>query len=122
MHHWGHWQPQGHRPDRVQPVVNDDFDGYALYDLDEITRGIFRGKGREPRAGAVLDALYVAVQFPARIGIDFDIDSITRLHAANLRLLEIGGHPYFRCDDHEHDLARRQVTAELHVALGDEPV
>src|ERR1700744_2941231 len=56
----------------VGVVLEKDFYGDALDDLDVVAGGVFGGKDGEARARAGLYGIYVAVEFMAREGVHFD--------------------------------------------------
>src|SRR5277367_785540 len=76
MHHRIHGQAQRQRASRIESAIDHDLDGDALHDLNEVARRILSGEGGEARAAAVLDALHVAGQAVARVGIDLDVDGV----------------------------------------------
>src|SRR5947209_2211188 len=100
-------------------MVDDDFDGHALNDLDEIAGGVFRREGGELGAGAKLDAVDVTVEVELRISVDADFDGLSGAHQIELVLLEVGGDPDLRRDDREDLLPGSDVVADLDVSLGD---
>src|ERR1700743_3583065 len=122
VHHRRYRQPERQRPVGIETLVDDDLDGYALHDLDEIACGILRGKCREARPAAVLNALHMTMELETGISINFDIDCIARPHAADLRFLEVGGDPDVGRDDEKHGLSGSQIRTALYVAHGDEAV
>ncbi len=95
----------------VEGGVHDYLDGHALYDLDEVARGVFRGKEAEDRAGTGLHAVDVPGRRPARIGVDLYLDGLAHGHFSYLGLLEIGDNPGVRLDDRKKGLPGLNVFA-----------
>ena len=67
----------------------------------------------------MLHAVDMASQVELGIGVHVDLDALAGPQPIKLVLLEIGGHPDFRRNDRENLLARRDVVAHFHIALGD---
>ncbi len=92
-------------------MVEEDFDGDALNDFDEVSGGVFGREHAKSRAGALLEAVDVAVECFIGVGIDFDGDGLAGLHVAELGFLEVGGDIEVFGDDGEDDLALGEVVA-----------
>ena len=65
-----------------RPLSMIDLDRHALHDLDEIAGGVLRGKRGEARAAAELDAVDMAAQLVARVGVDLDVHRLARAACA----------------------------------------
>src|SRR5690349_19363758 len=61
-------------------LVEDDLDGDALDDLDEVAGGVFRGEHAEAGAGAGLHAVDVAVEDLVGEGVDLDLNGLADAH------------------------------------------
>src|SRR5580704_3116844 len=100
------------RPARVGRIVEHDLDRNALHHLDEVARGVLRRQQAEGRPTAALEAVDMAMEGLAGIGIDADLDRLSGAHEIELRRLEVGGDPDFQ--RHERD----EVLADLHIVAG----
>ena len=67
--------------------------GHALHDLGEVPGGVVGREQRVLRAGGGRDRLDVAAPAAPGIGVDADLGAVARLHASDLGLLEVRGHP-----------------------------
>ena len=106
----------------VEALVDDDLDGDAADDLDEVAGCVLGGEGGEAGAGALLDALDVAVQLEVRVGVDGDVDALADGHAGELGFLEVGDDPGVGGDEIEGLLPDLNVGSDVDVAAGDEAV
>src|SRR5271156_3826701 len=99
-------------------IVEDDADRNALRDLDEVPRRVLRGhetKGVLRRGPEIFD---VAHELHALVGIDVDVDFLTLVHVADLRLFVIGGDvDVVRGDKSQQHLARGNGLPDLDVLL-----
>ena len=66
---------------------------HALHDLDPVAGRVLRRDQRELRAGGGADALHLARQLEAGIGVDLDRRPAGRGHAVELGFLEVGLDP-----------------------------
>ena len=60
------------------PLIEDDFDRYALYDLDIIPGGVLGREEREHRTRARHDAVDLTGELLTRVGVDLDGDLLSR--------------------------------------------
>src|SRR5262245_16599982 len=64
--------------------IECDANGYALHHLHEVAGRVFWRKDAEPRAGCPGDALDLALERAAAVGIDFDVGPLPRPHVRQL--------------------------------------
>src|SRR6185437_10493624 len=103
--------------------VERDADGDALNDLGEIAGSVLRGNHAEDRPGAGGEALDMAVKNMVGQHIRDDGRTLSRLHARELVLLEIGIDPEaMRGNDRKEIGAARDIGAHLRGAVADEAV
>ena len=94
-------------------------DGKALNHLHVIAGGILRRQHAGAGTGNGGHAFYGSIEYMAQ-GVNVDSNGLARVHAGQLRFLEIGGDPEAIClDDHEQLLAFGDACANLGAALGN---
>ena len=97
----------------IQRLVEEDFEGDALDDLDVVAGGVFGREEAEAGAAAELEAIDVGLEVAAWEGIDANADGLAGVHVGELGFLEIGGDPDVVLDDGEEGLAGGGEVAGL---------
>src|SRR5690349_7449851 len=88
-----HAHPGPQRPIGIVLAVEPDPHRDALHDLRVIPGRVIGRQQRELRPRGRRQALHVALEMPAGIGVDREIRGVARPHVGRLRLLQVGGHP-----------------------------
>src|SRR6185437_2067103 len=117
-----------HRHSGMQPMlgvlagVEHDSHRQALNYLYVVTGRVFGRKKAEAIAARARQILHIALVVAAE-GVDMDSDFLAAMHARELRLFEIRGHPYFVRLRHEHQgLPRFDSGSQLDATLADDAV
>src|SRR4029077_659227 len=93
----------------------------TLYDLDVVSGGVFGRQQAELGTAGAADTFHFAAVFAA-VGVHAELDQLSRLHAAELRLFEVGCHPDVIDRHHSQQLpAGRDVLPDLHGLFADNP-
>src|SRR4051812_43743995 len=110
----GHRQAGDHRAGWHS--VEHDPHRHALRHLDPVAVGVLRREQRELASGARADALQVALELLARIGIDLHGGVLARNHSADILLLEVCLDPgALAVDEREHTESSYRHLADLKV-------
>src|SRR5947207_1015432 len=93
---------------RIRLLVENNLDGNALHDLDVVACRILRWQQTEARARSSLNAVHVSFENFIGIGINPDLNRLSRFQLTKLTLFEVGRDP----DLSRHD--RHQRLPDLH--------
>src|SRR5262249_19811790 len=109
------------RPERDvgRRIVHNDLDRHALHDLDVVAGGVLGRQQRERGAGSRLNAVDVTADGALRIGVDVERHRLSRPHAVELNLLEVGCDPDLIRDEYAQVGARLCELADGGAEVGD---
>src|SRR3977135_3080189 len=65
----------------IKTLVDDDLDGHALHDLDEIAGRVLGREGGEFRTRSQLNAIYMPFEVKVGIGVELNGHRLARAHS-----------------------------------------
>jgi hypothetical protein len=111
------------RAREVAARIEHDLHRDALDDLGEVAGGVVRRQQRELLATRGRDAVDVAVEHHAGIGVDGNRDRLARMNIGELGLLVVGDNVRRRERHHRHQLGPRlHILADAQRAVADNAV
>src|SRR5579872_144751 len=106
----------------VRIPLENDLHRDALRDFDEVSGGVLRRHKRVRILRRRIYRVYRSLERHAFVRIDVDVDGLPRVHAADLRFLEVRGYEDLIRDEREHRRSRADRLTDFDALLADDAV